>query len=254
MSVQSVAQRVAFGRLSDRDRVEAVARQIRQAIVAGLLPVGARLPSEAALAASLGVSNVTLREALEVLRREGLVETRRGRSGGTFVRPEATSLVEASSHDDLAAQTLDDLRDLADYHAAISGAAAALAARRLTGSSIESLRELAGAVAAAGDRRARARADARFHVEVAALSRSALLTRAELALQGELTPLLWLARTAAAAARAAADHLEIVAALAARDADRARALAEAHVQQAASEVLRLRMGLPRWMDGSDGSS
>ncbi|MGW3562746.1 FadR/GntR family transcriptional regulator [Streptomyces sp. NPDC000941] len=52
----------------------------------GLVPEGERLPSERELAERLRISRVTLREVLKVLADQGLVESRRGRYGGTFVR------------------------------------------------------------------------------------------------------------------------------------------------------------------------
>src|ERR1700685_1470699 len=67
-------------------RAEEVALRVGQAIRLGLLTDGEQLPSEAEFAAQLGVSAMTLREALAMLRQQGLVETRRGRAGGTFVR------------------------------------------------------------------------------------------------------------------------------------------------------------------------
>ena len=51
----------------------------------GLLAAGEQLPGETELAGQLGVSTVTLREALMALRQQGLVTTRRGRGGGSFV-------------------------------------------------------------------------------------------------------------------------------------------------------------------------
>ncbi|MCQ4043267.1 FadR/GntR family transcriptional regulator [Streptantibioticus rubrisoli] len=65
--------------------------QILQVVRLGLVPYGERLPAERELAERLGVSRVTLREVLKVLQDQGLVESRRGRYGGTFVRrpPEA---------------------------------------------------------------------------------------------------------------------------------------------------------------------
>ena len=48
-------------------------------------PTTAQLPSELELAERLGVSTVTVREALTSLREQGLVRTRRGRGGGSFV-------------------------------------------------------------------------------------------------------------------------------------------------------------------------
>jgi GntR family transcriptional regulator len=49
------------------------------------MSVGDKLPAEEDLAAALGVSRMTLRQALAALEARGLVERRRGRSGGTFV-------------------------------------------------------------------------------------------------------------------------------------------------------------------------
>ncbi|MFJ2258813.1 FadR/GntR family transcriptional regulator [Streptomyces sp. NPDC087844] len=71
---------------------EEALEQILQVVRLGLVPGGERLPAERELAQRLGISRVTLREVLKVLQDQGLVESRRGRYGGTFVRarPEAT--------------------------------------------------------------------------------------------------------------------------------------------------------------------
>ncbi|MEV8477938.1 FCD domain-containing protein [Streptomyces sp. NPDC051173] len=65
---------------------EEALEQILQIVRLGLVPEGERLPSERELAERLHISRVTLREALKVLQDQGLVESRRGRYGGTFVR------------------------------------------------------------------------------------------------------------------------------------------------------------------------
>jgi GntR family transcriptional regulator len=57
-----------------------VAAGLRQAIADGHIPTGARLPPEPELARKTGVSRATLREALKMLEREGLV-IRRQRTG-----------------------------------------------------------------------------------------------------------------------------------------------------------------------------
>jgi GntR family transcriptional regulator, transcriptional repressor for pyruvate dehydrogenase complex len=59
---------------------ELVAR-LSQAIMSGSLAPNSRLPTEHEMIASFGVSRTVVREALAVLRAEGLVETRQG-SGG----------------------------------------------------------------------------------------------------------------------------------------------------------------------------
>ena len=61
-----------------------VARRVRALIEEQKLEAGMRLPAERQLAAQLGVSRNSLREALAMLVNEGVLLSRRG--GGTFVR------------------------------------------------------------------------------------------------------------------------------------------------------------------------
>src|SRR3954463_7883359 len=65
---------------------EACVEQLATAIRLGVYPHGTQLPAERELAERLGVSRATLREAIAALRAAGLVETTRGRGGGTMVR------------------------------------------------------------------------------------------------------------------------------------------------------------------------
>lgn len=55
-----------------------IASSLRGAIESGEYPAGALLPSEAEFCATHGVSRVTVRKALELLREEGLVTSRQG--------------------------------------------------------------------------------------------------------------------------------------------------------------------------------
>src|SRR5918992_1258553 len=121
------ARHTALAPLDRRGRVAEVERRLADAIRVGVFGDGDQLPSEAELAAQLGVATVTLREALVGLRGMGLVETRRGRNGGTFVRAPAEA-AEARLRERLVDLSVADPRDLSDHRAAIAGAAAALAA------------------------------------------------------------------------------------------------------------------------------
>src|SRR6266576_1204176 len=85
-ALTTVRARTLFTPLDTGGRADTVTRRLAQAIRLGLLLDGERLPAESQLAGQLGVSTVTLREALATLRTMGLVETRRGRGGGSFVR------------------------------------------------------------------------------------------------------------------------------------------------------------------------
>lgn len=60
-------------------KTEAVVQRLSAAISLGVMADGQQLPSETDLANQLGVSTMTLREALAVLRQQGIVHTKRGR-------------------------------------------------------------------------------------------------------------------------------------------------------------------------------
>lgn len=66
-----------------------VATALKEEIVDGLYPVGSLLPTEDKLCDRFGVSRYTVREALRLLREDGLVSSRRG--AGTVVIPSSTS-------------------------------------------------------------------------------------------------------------------------------------------------------------------
>lgn len=73
-----------------------IAEALRTAILAGQLAVDERLPTEEELAQQFGVSRPTIREALKRLAAEHLVHSRRGASGGNFVkRPSIPEVVTA---------------------------------------------------------------------------------------------------------------------------------------------------------------
>lgn len=72
-----------------------LARELRRLIGQGVLAQGAALPPERELAAHLGVSRVTVRQALRVLEEGGLLRRRQG--SGTFVR-EADPAPSGANH------------------------------------------------------------------------------------------------------------------------------------------------------------
>lgn len=69
----------------DQPPYRQIAAQLREAIGAGKLAAGAKLPSEAQLIDHYGVARMTVRQALQELRGEGLVVAEHGK--GVFVRP-----------------------------------------------------------------------------------------------------------------------------------------------------------------------
>jgi DNA-binding FadR family transcriptional regulator len=220
-----------------------VAVRLTEAIHLGILGDGQQLPAESEFASQLGVSPMTLREAIASLREQGLVETRRGRSGGTFVR-RALEPPVGPDRRRLHSMTVSALRDLADELAAVSGAAARLAADRSTPSDLRKLYSLVDQMAAATTRGSRMKADSRFHIEVAMSSQSERLTRHEVRLQGEVAGLLWLdALPEDEVAAMAREHHEIATAVAEENGERARLMAERHVRRNLRRVIAMRLAL-----------
>lgn len=224
-------------------RADEIVLRITEAIHLGLLDDGERLPVEVDLAAQFGVAPMTVREALATLREQELVETRRGRSGGSFVRRPDGPPIEALT-ERLAAMSASDLRDLFDEHTAIAGQAAKLAAERAAPYAVRRLFALTdqlGSAATLGDR---IRADSRFHIQVAVASQSARLARREANLQAELAGLVWLpiGPPVDVAAYVHAQHA-IAAAIAAENSSEARRLAEEHAMSQLARLTRVNMEL-----------
>lgn len=124
---------------------ELVLEQIRTAILLGRYRPGDSLPPERALAEFLNVSRTTVRGAISILAEEGLVEVKRGRGGGLFVRRISVSdsrmrtLLEANR---------DRIREVFEFRQTVEGASAALAAQRRTPGDLKEIRKLYDAMEA----------------------------------------------------------------------------------------------------------
>ena len=79
-----------------RQESQQIAIRVRAAILAGKFEPGERLPSQNELASRYGVARETVKRALELLRRERLIVTRKG--SGSFVRAQTQRPVELRPH------------------------------------------------------------------------------------------------------------------------------------------------------------
>jgi GntR family transcriptional regulator, transcriptional repressor for pyruvate dehydrogenase complex len=168
---------------------EACVEQLATAIRLGVYPADTLLPSERDLAEQLGVSRATLREAIAALRAASLVETTRGRGGGTTVRrPRARRAATARAairgrHEDL----LDSLR----FRSVVEPGAAALAAdRELDQSTRALLDESLAAVSEAPPGQEHRQCDSRLHLAIAAASGSRRTMAAVTQVQADLDEML----------------------------------------------------------------
>lgn len=80
-----IAHTVIFSPIGQASRSDQIIKRLADAIVSGQLEADEQLPNEADLARMMGVSHITIREALNTLRASGLIYTVRGRNGGSFV-------------------------------------------------------------------------------------------------------------------------------------------------------------------------
>jgi DNA-binding FadR family transcriptional regulator len=166
---------------------EEALEQILQVVRLGLVPGGGRLPSERELADRLGISRVTLREVLKVLQDEGLVESRRGRYGGTFVVPRTGIPGEEELRRRIEKT---DVEDLLRFREVLEvGAAGLCAAHGLTGEQAGRLRDaLAGTHdAPLADYRRR---DTLLHLTLAELCGSPSLAAQYAAVRAQVNDLL----------------------------------------------------------------
>lgn len=208
-----------FQPIGDEGRAELVERRLVDAIHRGHLRAGERLPSESELARSFGVAPVTVREALLTVRGRGLIVTRRGRNGGSFVVDDADPLAFARA--ELARTSRITLRDMGAHYAAITAAAVRLAARRADPSEIgRVLQRLERLEDLDQDQQRRVLDD--VQVELVSLSQSARLTREQMKLQAEFSPYLRLAGPDAEGVRAqTASLVRIITAVESGDPDEA---------------------------------
>jgi DNA-binding FadR family transcriptional regulator len=209
---------------------EETVERLLSVIKLGLVAPGERFPAERELSVRLGISRLTLREAIRELQEAGFVESRRGRFGGTFVtyRPPVPSEAEVAR---LARENADRLTDALTFRMAVeTGAAEALAssrARRADGRE-ELLARLAAVNSASpADYR---RLDTLFHLSIAELAGSPLLTAACVDARMRLNDLLnaipMLGRNIEHTTR---QHAAIATAILAGDAERARQAVAEHL-------------------------
>jgi DNA-binding FadR family transcriptional regulator len=215
-----------------------VAEQLLNKIRQDGLAPGTRLPSEQAMAQHFGVSRTVVRDAIGLLKADGLLETRKG-SGAFVCQNDAAPAFRADS---MRAQSIQSLLNIIEVREGMEAEIAALAAVRRTPGQLadieHALRKLEEAVAAGSDG---VEEDASFHQCIAMATgnpawvrlvdmfaepiRSAVkVTRANEARREDFTR------------QVQDEHEQLVLAIAARDPEQARAAAKTHMQHAAKRV------------------
>jgi GntR family transcriptional repressor for pyruvate dehydrogenase complex len=128
-----VLKAIRTGRLADQ-----VADQLKQSLFKGEYLEGERLPSEHDLMGVFGVSRIVVREAIRNLENSGLLEIKRGPTGGAFVLPMKHDAVSNLVRDTLRlGQT--SVAEIMEVRLQVEPIVAGLAAKRRTLEDIEML-------------------------------------------------------------------------------------------------------------------
>lgn len=207
-----------------------VAERLITAVAVGTYSPGERLPPERELAERLGVSRVTVRQALQQVGELGLVESRRGRGGGTFVTAASWREVAPEQARRTLEVELPRLRELFDYRCLVEGTIARAAAERRTEEQVVELRAALAEFGQSGEDMAVARAlDRRLHGLVCAAAHNRHLVT----LSAHLTVAATLGFGAEPYdpdffAQARHEHEELIDAVVRGEAERAQRVATAH--------------------------
>ena len=169
--------RTAFRPVATRRAFEEITAQIRAQLARQSLRTGDRLPPERDLADQFGVSRNTLREALRSLEIAGLLELKKGATGGAFIREGGGDAVVAGLSD---LYRLGSIRPehLTEARILIGTEVARLACARHTADDLEALEKNvaeAGAAGKAGEMARRAEIHYEFHSLLARAAKNPVL-------------------------------------------------------------------------------
>jgi DNA-binding FadR family transcriptional regulator len=214
---------------------EETVERLLQAIKLGVVAHGDKLPPERELSVQLGISRVTLREAIRALQDAGYLDVRRGRYGGAFVIYVPPAPDEGDLRQVVAEMGMADLADALTFRLAVEcGAAQVLAASGLTpdrrATLVRRLTELNAAPLA--DYR---RLDTAFHLSIAELTGSTLLATTCADARSRVSDLLnAIPMLQVNIDHAAAQHQAIVDAILAGDPEAARRAMAEHLEGTAA--------------------
>jgi DNA-binding FadR family transcriptional regulator len=234
LAVEAVLRPIRAG-----NAFEETVERVLHAIKLGVVTTGERLPAERELAVRLGVSRVTLREAIKVLEQAGYVESHRGRSGGTFVTYRATPGPAGPDGPEEIVRSLrqrgSDLDDTVTLRSVLDVGAAEAAARRSL--SPDERRQLADRLADCerADLSGYRQMDSRLHLAIAEVTGSASLAAAVADVRMRVNDLLdEIPLLGPNIEHSSRQHATIVAAILDGDVDRARAAVDEHIEGTAA--------------------
>ena len=231
MAVKSEASTgVRFERIQQLRAHEYVAEQIRRHISLRLIKPGEALPAERELAVMFGVGRVTIQQALRLLEASGLVEARRGRTGGTFVTKRDS---DSDAADELIVRVMrhrKEMEDLLQYRRLMEPAVARVAAGMRRNADLAAMRKAIRGMVEATSEPDYMRHDTDFHIAVARATGNDILTHAIESIRMQLNDAMTLLPESDTwHRRISREHEELFAAIEGGDGEAAERLMEEHV-------------------------
>ena len=215
-------------------RVDEITDRLVTAIAIGEYLPGTRLPVERELAAALGVGRMTVRAALARLVDRGLLETRRGRGGGSYVVDQWPESSTDAVRRSLSMRRA-ELRDRCDAIARMHGAVCRAAAEARTSADVDEMRAAVEAYRTADSGLQAQQADARLHLAIMEAAHNAVLKQVLIDLEASLSigapTHLWGEPThrREMELRSLREHEALIDAIAEQRADDAEGIARAHL-------------------------
>ena len=223
-----------------------VAERIKDWVVERDLKTGARLPNEAEMIEQFGVSKGTVREAMRILEAQGLVVTRTGPGGGSFVGEVTAERAKSLLANYFYFQEL-SITDIYQMRKALEPELAASLAGRLTSMQLAELREIATRydrpAVSPEEERDQHVASLSFHERLAEFAGNPLLSFCVSFMARILADLtvyrrLYEPHNEELRARGREHQMELVAALERGDAEQARAIMRSHMESAEEMMQR----------------
>ncbi|HWJ72294.1 MAG TPA: FCD domain-containing protein [Kaistia sp.] len=198
------------------------------AVALGVYVTGQQLPTERELAAMLGVSRTSVREALKQLTDSGYLEVRRGRKGGYFVLANWGPKSAEHVRRQIIAKW-SEFEHIFDARTLVEPMIARTASARRTDADIAAMAKALQAYLDAPDHDASRRADSALHLAIAEATHNPILVAMSVDLRAKITLNLGAEPYTDAARRTAiGQHTELVAAVTEGNGDAAAAIAAKH--------------------------
>jgi GntR family transcriptional repressor for pyruvate dehydrogenase complex len=227
-----------------------IVSQIRALIFEGRLSPGDKLPSESALLAQFHVSKQTLKEALRALEYMGLIDMRKGVTGGAFIVEVDTAVIREVLANFLYFKNL-SIRNLSEVRKIVEPYAAGMAARSISEKDLQTL----GDLVKSSKRRQESRTysteitnvDLEFHRVIANGTNNPILVLMVDFVETVMADLKKVVKPGAAfAAEVLRAHENIYEAIAAKDEERAASEMQKHILDVEENLAKLEKKVELW--------